>query len=97
MESGLHQLRAQLEILESSVSRLEIAVDGARKACLTAKSTCQRAAALRREACGMRIAFGFSQRDLTPNGPQRQTAGTKRTEAARHDAVLNLDTPKAAR
>lgn len=67
MESGMHQLLAELQLLERAVRRAEVAVDGARKAGRTATDTRQRAAAARRKAHRMRDRLSLSAR---PNSQQ---------------------------
>ena len=63
VESNMQELLAELEVLEHTVSQVEIAVDGAQKACRTAKDICQRAAAVRRAAHRMRAPSTFTQRE----------------------------------
>src|SRR6516164_2197642 len=50
VESNVQELLAESEVLEHTVSRVEVAVDGAQKARRTAKDIRQRAAAVRRSA-----------------------------------------------
>jgi hypothetical protein len=63
MESNMQELLAEMEVLEHRVSQVEVAVDGAQKACRTAKDIREREAAVRRSAHRMRGPSAFAQRE----------------------------------
>jgi hypothetical protein len=63
MESSMQQLLAELEAIEQVVRNAGVAVDGAHKACQTARHTRERAAALRSEAHRLRGLSAFAQRE----------------------------------
>ena len=59
----MQELLAELEVLEHTVSRVKVALDGAQKARRTAKDIRQRAAAVRRSAHRIRAPSTVNHRE----------------------------------